>query len=232
MLNESRMLRDNGSFVHAIGAEHHALGEYELYCRDADELLFTHNETNALRLFGAPNATPYVKDAFHEYIAYGNRGAVNPGRIGTKAAAHYARTIAPGDTLTIKLRLTGLADLGFRTSDPNPRSVGRYPQSNAPFGNFDRVFAQRQEEAEEFYAALETWPAESDAHQDLRRIQRQALAGMLWSKQFYHYDVAEWLQGDPAQPAPPPQRRNGRNREWEHLNTYDVISMPDKWEYP
>ncbi len=217
LLTESRILRENGSFVHAIKAQHHSLGEYELFCEGPDELLFTHNETNALRLYGAPNGAPYVKDAFHEYVVYSNRAAVNPDRAGTKAAAHYSRPVAPGATVTLRLRLASVSDM----SPPDPRS-------KKLFGDFDAIFAQRRQEADEYYTALQ--PADLD--EDLRRVQRQALAGMLWSKQFYHYDVDEWLQGDPGQPAPPSTRNDGRNREWIHLNTYDVISMPDKWEYP
>ncbi len=213
-LLENRILRNNGLFTHAIKAQHHSLGDYELYCEGADELLFTHNETNVLRLYGAPNETPYVKDAFHEYIVYGNRAAVNPDDTGTKAAAHYIRTIGPGSAATLRLRLTQISEPG--------QPLGM------PFVDFDAIFAQRQKEADEYYAALQP----PGLNEDLCRVQRQALAGMLWSKQFYHYDVAEWIEGDPGQPSPPPERKRGRNREWIHLNTYDVISMPDKWEYP
>jgi hypothetical protein len=136
---------------------------------------------------------------------------VNPELRGTKAAVHYAETIAPGATWTVTLRLTK-ADAAHAD----------------PFADFDAVFAERQREADAFYAALQ--PAALD--RDLANVQRQALAGMLWSKQFYHYDVNQWLQGDPAQPKPPTQRKRGRNAGWEHLNNADVISMPDKWEYP
>ncbi|HEY4691058.1 MAG TPA: glucosidase [Anaerolineae bacterium] len=232
MLNESRLLRDDHLFIPAIGAKHHILGEYELYCKGADELLFTENETNALRLFGAPNPTPYVKDAFHEYVVYGNKGAVNPARIGTKAAAYYSRTILAGETITLDLRLTRISDFGTQNADPNPPSEFQNPNLNPPFTDFDTIFAQRQKEADEFYAHLQQWPKDTPLHEDLRRVQRQALAGLLWSKQFYHYDVDEWLQGDPGQPPPPAERKNGRNREWPHLNAFDVVSMPDKWEYP
>ncbi|HKZ85281.1 MAG TPA: glucosidase [Anaerolineae bacterium] len=230
-LSKSRILREDGSFVHAVGAQHHILGEYELYCKGADELIFTHNESNAQRLWGAPSATLYVKDAFHEYVVHGNRAAVNPDLTGTKAAAVYATTIGAGDSVTIKLRLTRIADAGSRISDSlqptdNPQSAIRNPRS--PFADFDAIFALRKQEADEFYAALQP-PGLSD---DERSVQRQAFAGMLWSKQFYHYDVNEWLEGDPAQPPPPVERKRGRNREWVHLNTSDVISMPDKWEYP
>jgi hypothetical protein len=220
-LNESRVLRDDGSFVQAVGAQHPDLGEYELYCKGADELLFTHNETNVLRLYGAPNGAPYVKDAFHECVVYGNRGAVNFSHAGTKAAALYTRTIEAGATFTLQARLTRIAAAA----------------PAKPFLDFDAAFAQRKQEADEYYAALQDWTdathlADASQVEDLRRVQRQALAGLLWSKQFYHYDVDEWITGDPGQPAPPPERKQGRNREWLHFNTFDVISMPDKWEYP
>jgi len=222
VLIESRILRTNGLFTHVIKAQHHILGEYELFCEGADELLFTNNETNVLRLYGAPNGTPYVKDAFHEYVVYGNRAAVNPDRAGSKAAAHYNRTVDPGATTTIRLRLTSISDVR-QPETQNPKS-----KIQNPYEDFDEIFAQRQREADEYYAALQ--PPGLD--EDLRRVQRQALAGMLWSKQFYHYDIDEWLEGDPAQPPPPPERMNGRNRDWIHFNTSDVLSMPDKWEYP
>jgi hypothetical protein len=192
-----------------IRGQHHSLGETYLYCDGADELLFTNNETNTQRLYGVPGATPYVKDGINNYIVNGNRAAVNPYRTGTKAAASYEVTIRPGSTVTVRLRLTSKA-------------------AATPFADFDSIFALRQREADQFYAELQ--PA--TLAEDDKLIQRQAFAGMLWSKQFYYYDVAQWLQGDPSQPAPPPERKTGRNWEWAHLNNADVISMPDKWEYP
>jgi hypothetical protein len=221
-LAESRILRTDAAFTHVIKAQHHSLSKFELYCEGADELLFTHNETNAMRLFDVPSATPYVKDAFHEYIVHGNRAAVNPDRAGTKAAARYSRTLAAGATIVLRLRLSRVTS-AHPSEIPNPKS----PIQNS-FSDFEAIFAQRQREADEFYAAIQ--PA--NLNEDLRRIQRQALAGMLWSKQFYHYDVDEWLEGDPAQPPPPAERKRGRNREWLHFNTSAVLSMPDKWEYP
>jgi hypothetical protein len=198
----------------AVHARHHALGDYVLYAESADGLLFTENETNAARLFGGDNPTPYVKDAFHEYLVHGRHDAVNPEPHGTKAAPWYERTIAGGDRAVIRLRLCrGESDGQTRRS---------------PFADFDAVCAQRQREADEFYAELE--PPALDA--DRRLINRQALAGMLWTKQFFHYNVEQWLDGDPAQPPPPPERRHGRNHQWAHLNNADIISMPDKWEYP
>jgi mannosylglycerate hydrolase MGH1-like protein len=197
-----------------IRAEHHTLGAYELVCEAADEILLTNNETNSARLFGVPNASPHVKDAFNEFVVQGNREALSQEAAGTKAAAHYRRTVGAGETVTIRLRLSTCAGTKQRSRDA--------------FADFDALFAQRQSEAEAFYDALQPVGLDDDA----RVIQRQAFAGMLWSKQFYHYDVEQWLDGDPAQPPPPPERRNGRNHAWTHLNNQEVLSMPDKWEYP
>jgi Mannosylglycerate hydrolase MGH1-like glycoside hydrolase domain len=211
----------------SIEAEHQALGRYRLHCEAADDLLFTGNETNVQRLFGAQNASPYVKDAFHDYLIHGRHAAVNPARVGTKAAALYTRTIAAGATLTLRLRLALVPGNGEDSveaaSDDRPR-----PLSAGPFSDFDALFDLRKQEADEFYAALQ--PAGLD--EETRRVQRQALAGMLWNKQFYHYVVEQWLQGDPAQPAPPAQRRYGRNAGWRHFYNERVMTMPDKWEYP
>ncbi|MGD9764205.1 MAG: glucosidase [Candidatus Binatia bacterium] len=200
--------------VPAVHAQHHSLGDYALYAEAADELLFTENETNGTRLFETPNASPYVKDAFHEYVVRGRHDAVNPARRGTKAAARYERTISAGGTAVLRLRLNRLDVAG--------------ELSRTPFADFDQLFAARQREADEFYGELQPAGMEDDQ----RRIQRQALAGMLWSKQFYHYNVRQWLDGDPAQPAPPRERRSGRNYQWEHLNNAEILSVPDKWEYP
>ncbi len=212
--------RDKSSPYMLVEAEHPILGNYKLYCEasmPSDDLLFTNNDTNMQRLFGAPNATPYVKDAFHEYLVHGNHQAVNVARVGTKAAALYTRTISGGAAFTLRLRLTKVInhDDGFKISA-------------SPFADFDTIFKMRQVEADEYYTALQ--PGYLD--EDQRRVQRQALAGMLWSKQFYHYIVDQWLKGDPAQPPPPAQRKHGRNHEWRHLYNERVMSMPDKWEYP
>jgi hypothetical protein len=192
----------------AILAEHPALGTYTLYADGADELIFTENETNAARLFGAPNATPYVKDAFHSYLVHGDAGAVNPAQAGTKAAAVWRMMLRGGERRVITLRLTAR-------------------QTSQPFADFDAVFASRSAEADAFYATIHP----DSLTDDQRSVQRQALAGMLWTKQLYYYDVAQWLSGDPVFPAPR-ERLAGRNHEWEHLNNFDIISMPDKWEYP
>ncbi len=172
-------------------------------------LLFTENETNCERIFGGPSASPYVKDAFHRFIVHGETGAVNPAGRGTKAAARYSLTVAAGETSMLQLRLT--------------------PAASPTFGAaFDAVFTERKAEADEFYATILPATVSPDA----QNVSRQAFAGLLWSKQYYHYIVKQWLEGDPGQPPPPDERQRGRNREWTHLYNSDVISMPDKWEYP
>jgi hypothetical protein len=195
--------------VAAVQTHHPAAGTYFLYAEQPADLLFTENETNAERLYGLANPSPYVKDAFHRYLIDGVKEAVNPDRQGTKVAALYRETIAPGESRTLRLRLSNVSQ-------------------SRPFQNFDRMFAQRQAEADEFYAAVQN----SALNEDERRVQRQALAGMLWSKQLFYYDIEQWLKGDPSAPPPPASRRYGRNHEWDHLNNFDIISMPDKWEYP
>ena len=197
----------------ALLAAHWDLGEYALYCPGADELLFTENETNAGRLYGSPPPTPWVKDAFHACVVDGRREAVNPAATGTKACARYKRTVGAGETITLELRLASVQG-------------GRLLE--APFAGFDALFRQRREEADEFYDVV--LPASLTP--DARLVARQAFAGMLWSKQYYHYVIGDWLEGDPAPPGPPVGRRNGRNHEWTHLFARDVISMPDKWEFP
>jgi Glycosyl hydrolase family 63 C-terminal domain len=195
----------------AIALEHANLSSRRLQCEGTPELLFTENETNFQRLFGVTNPTPYVKDGINEYVVNGRRDAVNPMRVGTKATARYVLSLEPDETRVVRLRL-------------GPSST-----DSSPFGpNFGRTFADRIREADEFYATV----VPGDLTPDARQVMRQALAGMLWSKQFYHYVVRDWLKGDPSAPPPPSERLNGRNREWSHLYNADVISMPDKWEYP
>ena len=203
-----------------IEAQHAILGDYHLFCEatmPSDDVLFTNNDTNMQRLFGAPNATAYVKDAFHEYLVQGNTLAVNPARIGTKACALYSRTIAAGASFTWRLRLTKV-----KSTDDEDRNFA------GPFDDFESIFRLRLREADEFFSALQ--PTQLD--EDQRQVHRQAMAGMLWNKQFYHFIVEKWLQGDPDQPLPPTERKYGRNREWRHLYNERVMSMPDKWEYP
>ncbi|HLE37660.1 MAG TPA: hypothetical protein VI699_11010, partial [Candidatus Acidoferrales bacterium] len=195
----------------AIECEHQMYGRRWLGCEGSPELLFTENETNFQRLFGSSNPTPYVKDGINNFIVSGDVTAVNPAATGTKAAAVYRARIEPGASVTLRLRLSD--------QQPSAKSFGR---------DFDEVFRVRIAEADEFYARRTPMGLSEDA----RSVQRQAFAGMLWSKQFFHYDVRAWLEGDPAQPAPTPDRKRGRNREWTHLYNADVVSMPDKWEYP
>ena len=195
-----------------VELKHTQIGNRWLYCDGEPQLLFTENETNTERLFNFINGSHYFKDGINDYIVYGNQQAVNPEQNGTKAAANYKLTIAPGATATIRLRLT----------DSN------YGQKPEAFANFEKIFAERIHEADDFYQAVIPENLPSDA----RLVMRQAFAGMLWSKQFYHYVVEQWIDGDPATPKPPAERARGRNHEWKHLHNADVISMPDKWEYP
>jgi mannosylglycerate hydrolase MGH1-like protein len=192
-------------------------GKRWLLAEGEPELLFTENETNVERLFGTKNGTPYVKDAFHRYLIGGQRAAVNPAMKGTKTAAHYSAELAPGKSWTVRLRLT----------DQKP-SPGPAPAQNYFGTDFETTFGQRLKEADEFYAKRMC----RGMGEDSCLVQRQAFAGLLWGKQSYHYDVRRWLEGDPTQPPPAPQRRFGRNHEWVYLYNADVISMPDKWEYP
>ncbi len=203
-----------------IEAKHPQLGERFLYCEDQPELLFTENETNTERLFGRPNDTPYVKDGINNYIVNGQTGAVNPNRTGTKASAHYETTIGPGKSAVVRLRLTD-------TSPADLKQV--YAASKGdPFGrHFDEIFGARLKEADDFYGSI-TPPSITE---DEARVMRQALAGMLWSKQFYYFDGDKWLEEHHADPLSA-WSRNVRNKQWFHMVNEDVISMPDKWEYP
>ncbi|HVP15628.1 MAG TPA: hypothetical protein VMS88_08785 [Terriglobales bacterium] len=201
----------------AIQARHETLGDFRLVVgRDPEwrlpALLFTDNETNAERIFGAPNPSPHVKDAFHELLVRGRAEAVDPAARGTKAAAHYALDLPPGAERELRLRLC---------------AGERLPEDTLG-ADFERTLAARKAEADEFYAKL--LPEQATAEE--RSVMRQAYAGLLWSKQFYDYVVREWLEGDPAQPAPPPERALVRNRDWRHVHSRDVLSMPDTWEYP
>jgi len=185
------------------------IGERILQCDGRPELLFTENETNAARLWGQPNASPYVKDAFHEYLISGNRGAVNPMKSRTKAAALYRLTIPAGQSQTVKLRLSAVSPAD-------------------PFENFEKIFASRLADADEFYDRI----TPHSLTEDERRVHRQALAGMLWSKQYYYFDLDKWLSEHGAHPLLGIGGGNARNAEWFHMLNSDIISMPDKWEYP
>jgi hypothetical protein len=199
-------------------------GSYQLICEAADELLFCENNTNKQRLFGAENETPFVKDGINEYIVHGNKSAVNPAQTGTKAAANYLLELRGGEEKTIRLRLKKNDSMRGLMAGTNPAKA----ENQNAFADFDKIFSNRIQEADEFYAEI----IPSNLSKDGQNVMRQAFAGMLWSKQFYHYDVEKWLDGDSAQPAPPEDRKKARNAEWRHLNNADVISMPDKWEYP
>jgi len=182
-----------------------------LHCEGSPELLFTENETNARRLFGIENLTRFVKDGINDHIVQGAKEAVNPEQVGSKAAAHYKMSLGSGETVVIRMRL---ADSDFNGTNA--------------YDAYDRTFALRRREADEFYATV----IPQDLSADAKNVMRQGFAGMLWSKQFYHYVIKDWLRGDPDNPRPPETRRKGRNHQWTHLYNADVISMPDKWEYP
>ncbi len=196
-----------------MACDHPTLGNRWLYCADRPDLLFTENETNLERLYGVPNRTPYVKDGVNDYLVNGRTEAVNPAHTGTKAAAHYRLELEGGATATLWLRLCNF----------DPETL-----RGEPFGPAVRIMAARQAEADEFYATRIPETLSKDA----KNVMRQAFAGLLWTKQFYAYEVDAWLDGDPLQPPPPAERRRGRNHNWRHLHCEDVISMPDKWEYP
>jgi hypothetical protein len=202
--------RDGGAIITTSHAE---LGAGTWYCERPVDVLFTENETNTARLFGVPNATPWTKDAFHEYVVHGQRDAVNPARRGTKAAALYRFEIAPGRQAEIRLRLVTAAP-----SAPSPEPFGR---------DFELTMQARRREADEFYQSV-TPPA---VGQDAALVMRQALGGMLWSKQFYEYDVARWLEEHGVDPYVA-HDTSQRNISWTHMANADIISMPDKWEYP
>ncbi len=197
--------------IATIRADHPTLGTMTLYCQAPDELLFVENETNAPRLFpGAPSTTPFPKDGINDHVIHGS-ATVNPSLTGTKASAHHRLELDPGQTVEVRLRLSSDAALA------------------TPFGaDFDATFTARVAEADDFYAAI--GPATLSDEQ--KAIQRQAYAGMMWSKQFYYYVVSDWLKGDPAFPAPPAARLTGRNARWAHVYASNVLSMPDAWEYP
>jgi hypothetical protein len=199
-----------------VQGDHVTLGRSFFFIEPFDdgevEMLFTENESNLSRLFNAVNYYPNVRDAFHDYVVSGASQAVNAAHVGTKVAPRFGLEIAAGASVTLRLRLA--------SAEERPAK---------PFGDeFDAVFAKRIAEADAFYA--QRIPRTLSSEQQL--VSRQAYAGLLWNKQFYHYIVKDWLEGDPEMPPPPPKRWQGRNREWIHLFNRDVISMPDKWEYP
>ena len=217
--------------------QHWQYGKRWLLCAGRPELLFTENETNMQRLYSRPNRS-YVKDAFHAYVIQGDKSAVNPKQMGTKMAALYPVDLGPGESVTLKLRLTDMQPIssmsdnsgmvGPSASPGHAERAEGVPASNDFGDGFDAVFATRQKEADEFYASR----IPKEMSDDAKLIMRQSFAGMLWCKQFYHFDVRTWLDGDPAGPPPPKERLQGRNKDWTHLYNDDILSMPDKWEYP
>lgn len=192
-----------------VVVRHEALGPYAIHFDGADEIKFCENESNDPKLFGNVETGRLYKDGFHEYVVDGREDAVGSGG-GTKAAGIYRRTVPAGASTVIRVRLS--------VGAPKPAS----------FSDFDSIFSRRKAEADAYYAELQSKVVD----EDLRRVQRQAFAGVLWSKQFFYYDVTEWMDGDPAEPKPPASRRKGRNSEWIHATMQDVVSMPDKWEFP
>ena len=194
---------------HSIQIEHKNLSQFKLYFQGEPELLFYDNETNMQRLYGLKDVAGYFKDGINDCIVQGKEEAVNPANTGTKAGINYKLTIPANASVTAKLRLCNGA-------------------IKNPFQGFEQIFENHIQQADEFYDEIQSEIKDDDA----RNVQRQAFAGMLWTKQFYYYDVEQWLKGDPGQPEPPRERLHGRNHEWIHLNNADIISMPDKWEYP
>ena len=192
-----------------IEVNHRLVGRYKLYAENADEFLFCDNETNFERLYDSPNLTNYTKDGINDYIINKRKDAVNPNKIGTKAAIKYDDVIPANDKKVYRMR--------FSNQTPSE-----------PFKDFDTLFEKRIIEADEFYATLQKGIEE----ESLKSVQRQAYAGMLWTKQWYYYNVFEWIKGDPSMPKPDANRKNGRNNTWKHLYTSNILSMPDKWEYP
>jgi hypothetical protein len=195
--------------VMVVQTEQEHLGRFWFYLEGAQELFFTENESNGAKLWGVENRTPYVKDAFDEAVVRRRRDATNPAMRGTKVAGRYSVLLEPGQSATVRLRYTDRA-------------------RKDPFDDHDLVFERRIAEADEFYESI----TPRALGEDERRVFRQSIAGLLWSKQYYSYDVGRWLRGDSGQPPPPAERRGGRNHDWRHLYNSEVLSMPDKWEYP
>ena len=191
-----------------IKIDHRVIGSYYFMAEGRSMAIFCENETNTERLYGTPTVGK-CKDGINDFLIHGKKDAINSVPKGTKAAYNYELSIGAGKSETIRLRLS-------------PQYLSK------PFDDFETLFTERVKEADEFFKDLQSKIDDDDK----KMIQRQAIAGMMWSKQFYYYDVAQWLNGDPAQPPPPPERKHGRNRDWMHLNNADIISMPDKWEYP
>jgi hypothetical protein len=208
---QARISQDPGYQIIEASSPDADLGKHWLYCEKPQEVLYTENETDRARFGWGANASPYVKDAFGRYVIQGQKEAVNPKQVGTKAVAYYVLELDAGETRTVRLRLSDSA------------------QPANPFdASFATIFTERKREADEFYQAITPWSLSDD----MRNVQRQAFAGMLWCKQCYYYSVQEWLNGDPVGPTPPEGHKTGRNHDWTHLFAQEVLSMPDTWEYP
>ncbi|MFO0736388.1 MAG: glucosidase [Labilithrix sp.] len=203
---------EHGPHIEGTEAFH---GKLQIWLADAKDLIFCDNETNTQVLYGTPNKTSYPKDAFHAAVCRGVRSAVSPARAGTKAAGRFSFELAPGESRTVRVRMK----LAPAAADTHTQPA---------FADFDDLFALRRRECDEFYEAITPGAVSPEA----KNVHRQALASLLWTKQYYCFDLERWLSGDPGSPAPPPERRKGRNREWRHLFNSEVLSMPDKWEYP
>jgi len=207
----SLALHNAAEGIGVVEASHFQLGRRWLYCEHPAEILFAENETNSEKLFGIRNPSAYCKDGIQEYIVNGCDACVNPDKTGTKAAVHYILEQQPGERRTFRLRLSDTANL------------------EAPLGEqFEMTFARRRTEVDAFYDRICPFPLT----EDMRRVQRQAFAGMLWNKQYYYYVVYDWLNGDAAGPPPPEERKKGRNCKWTNIHCEDILSVPDKWEYP
>ena len=207
----SLTLSGNKKGYSCIDVKHEKLGDYYLYYETPERTLFTENETNTSKVFGHPNVQPFVKDSINDAVVNSDFDLLKDKKEGTKCSPLYQFTIEGGSSIEIRLRLTNKKE----TSNPLTKS-------------FETIFKDRLKEADEFYAPF----IKKKAATDLQNIQRQAFAGMLWTKQYFNFDVPRWLNGDPGQPAPPANRKGGRNSDWLTLNNEDIISMPDKWEYP
>ncbi len=193
----------------ALHLTHERLGSYFLYTEENNGFLFCDNETNQKRLYNVENTNHYCKDGINEFIVHDDHTAVNPNQTGTKASVSYKHNVPAGGSVTVRLRLCNYSN-------------------DHPFSNFDTVFNERIKDTEEFYNEIQN----GIPNPDLRMVQRQAYAGMLWTKQFYYFNIKQWLDGDPSQIAPPSERKFGRNAQWRHMSNENIISMPDKWEYP
>jgi hypothetical protein len=216
VMKQAENAASNLSVIHLTEEKH---GDYTLICANAEQLLFCENETNFEKLYGGKNESAYAKDGINDFVVNGKKSAVNPEQTGTKAAAHYVFDIAPQSSETIYLRLS---------NQQSAISSPRFPSNGAFIAECEQIFVDRIKEADEFYADI----IPDNLTGDAKNVMRQSLAGMLWAKQFYHYVVKTWIEGDDKFPAPPAERLKGRNAEWKHLYNDDVISMPDKWEYP